>query len=229
MYPIRRESVADLVYEQIMEQIFKGEWVPGSKIPSENELSKRLGVSRISIREAFQRLVSLGILETRQGDGTYVKEFTPGVYMNPLIPLCVLDPVDLMEVMEYRKITEIETIGLAAERATEADIDELQEIYAKMEASRDDIKEFAAEDLNFHLAIAKASKNSLIIKVNQVVKNILSSSMSDIVSSLGSDMGLYYHKQLIDTIISRDREVAKKTMEEHIDRTIEALQVRLTR
>ena len=203
MYPIRRESVADLVYEQIMEQIFKGEWVPGSKIPSENELSKRLGVSRISIREAFQRLVSLGILETRQGDGTYVKEFTPGVYMNPLIPLCVLDPVDLMEVMEYRKITEIETIGLAAERATEADIDDLEEIYAKMEASRGDIKE--------------------------LVKNILSLSMSDIVSSLGSDMGLYYHKQLIDTIISRDREVAKKTMEEHIDRTIEALQVRLTR
>ncbi len=224
MQPIRRESVADLVYEQIMEQILKGEWAPGSKIPSENELSRLLGVSRISIREAFQRLVSLGILETRQGDGTYVKEFTPGVYMNSLIPLCVLDPVDLMEVMEYRKITEIETSGLAAERATQADIDELQEIYDRMQASQDDISAFAAEDLNFHLAMAKASKNSLIIKVNQVVKNILTISMGDIVTSLGTDMGLYYHKQLIDAVIQRDSELAKKVMAEHIEETIEALQ-----
>lgn len=209
-----------------MEQILKGEWAPGSKIPSENELSKLLGVSRISIREAFQRLVSLGILETRQGDGTYVKEFSPGVYMNSLIPLCVLDPVDLMEVMEYRKITEIETSGLAAERATEADIKELQEIYARMQASQDDVAAFAAEDLNFHLAIAKASKNSLIIKVNQIIKNILSVSMSDIVSSLGTNMGLYYHEHLIDAVVHRDRELAKKLMEDHINRTIESLRER---
>jgi GntR family transcriptional repressor for pyruvate dehydrogenase complex len=206
-----------------MEQIIKGDWVPGSRIPSENELSKRLGVSRISIREAFQRLVSLGILETRQGDGTYVRELTPGVYMNSLIPLCVLDPVDLMEVMEYRRITEVETIGLATERATEADIAKLQEIYEKMKASDDDVKEFAAEDLNFHLVIAEAARNSLIIKVNQVIKNILSMSMSSIVSALGSDIGLYYHERLIKALISRDSELAKQTMAEHIDRTIDAL------
>lgn len=202
----------------------KGLWVPGSKIPSENELSKRLGVSRISIREAFQRLVSLGILETRQGDGTYVRELTPGVYMNSLIPLCILDPVDLMEVMEYRRITEVETIGLATERATEADIARLQEIYGKMKACKGDVEEFAAEDLNFHLVIAEAARNSVIIKVNQVIKNILSMSMSNIVLALGSDIGLYYHKQLIDALISRDSKVAKKTMAEHIDRTIEALE-----
>ncbi len=146
--------------------------------------------------------------------------------MNSLIPLCVLDPVDLMEVMEYRKITEIETSGLAAERATQADIEELQEIYARMQASIDDISAFAAEDLNFHLAMAKASKNSLIIKVNQIVKNILSVSMSDIVSSLGTHMGLYYHKQLIDAVIRRDPELAKKIMAEHIEITIESLQGR---
>ncbi|HHV94830.1 MAG TPA: FadR family transcriptional regulator [Firmicutes bacterium] len=226
MQPIKRESVADLVYEQILEQIVKGEWAPGTKIPSENELSRMLGVSRISIREAFQRLVSLGILETRQGDGTYVKEFSPGMYMNSLIPLLVLDPVDLKEVMEYRRIIEIETSGLAAERATQEDIDELQEIYARMQAATNDVAAFAAEDLNFHLAMAKASKNSLIIKVNQVVKNILSVSMSDIVSSLGTEAGLYYHKRLIDAVIQRDRELAKELMAEHIEGTILSLQER---
>ena len=226
MLPIRRESAADLVYEQIMEQILKGEWAPGSKIPSENELSRLLGVSRISIREAFQRLVSLGILETRQGDGTYVKEITPGVYMNSLIPLCVLDPADLMEVMEYRRIIEIETSSLAAERATEGDIDELREIYARMQENQHDTAAFAEEDLNFHLAMAKASKNSLIIKVNQVVKNILSKSMSDIVASLGTNMGLYYHKRLIDAVVRKDRELARRLMAEHIEGTIESLQGR---
>jgi GntR family transcriptional repressor for pyruvate dehydrogenase complex len=80
-----------------------------------------MGVSRVSIREGIQHLVSLGILETRHGEGTFVRELGSGqVHFNALIPLLVLDDIDILQVLEYRRIVEKGAAALAAERATES-------------------------------------------------------------------------------------------------------------
>jgi DNA-binding FadR family transcriptional regulator len=221
--PIKKESVRTQVFRQLREQILRRNWPPGSKIPSEHELSKSMGVSRMSIREGLQRLVSLGILETRHGEGTFVRELGGETLFNALIPLLALDDTDIFHVLEYRRIIEKGTAALAAERATAADISELEAVYGRMEAACADVPGFAAADLEFHLALAKATANPVIIKVNNVLRSILSVSMENIVETLGVRDGLHYHRLIIDALKTRDGAAAEKIMEEHVVRTVARL------
>ncbi|RPI98323.1 MAG: FadR family transcriptional regulator [Desulfobacteraceae bacterium] len=103
---IKKESVRVQVFRQLRDQVLRRTWPPGSKIPSEHELSRTMGVSRVSIREGIQHLVSLGILETRHGEGTFVRELSGEIYFNSLIPLIALDETDIFHVLEYRRIIE---------------------------------------------------------------------------------------------------------------------------
>ena len=96
---ISKRNISDVVYEQLMENLIAGEWKPGDKIPSENELAAQLQVSRISVRSALQRLSSLGLVESRQGEGTFVCEFSGAQYANNLIPLIVFERSDMQDLM----------------------------------------------------------------------------------------------------------------------------------
>jgi GntR family transcriptional regulator, transcriptional repressor for pyruvate dehydrogenase complex len=221
--PIKKESVRGQVFWQLRDQILRRTWPPGSKLPSENDLSRTMGVSRVSIREGIQHLVSLGILETRHGEGTFVRELSGQVHFNALIPLLVLDNIDILQVLEYRQIIEKGTSALAAERATDQDMAEMEAVYDQMVRARDDVTEFARADLEFHLVLAKATGNPVIIKVNNVLRSILEVSMDNIVSTLGMEDGLHYHRLIIDAIRARDAQAAESLMQEHVDRTIARL------
>lgn len=222
---LSHSSVKDQVFEQLKSQILQRVWVPGTKIPSENTLAKELGVSRISIREAIKMLSSLGLLHTIQGGGTYVSEYRSEVMLNPLIPMLALDLTDVFDVLEYRRIVECGTVAIVVEKADADDIEKLESTYRNMQAHTEDANEFAEADLEFHLDLAKATKNPIIIKINDIIKSILINSMDNIVASLGVEDGLNYHRWILDAIEARDCERAKSLMEEHIDRTIKRLKV----
>jgi DNA-binding FadR family transcriptional regulator len=221
--PIKKESVRVQVFRQLRDQVLRRAWAPGSKIPSEHELSRTMGVSRVSIREGIQHLVSLGILETRHGEGTFVRELGGEIYFNSLIPLMALDETDIFHVLEYRRIVEKGTAALAAERVTDQDLAEMEAVYDRMVRAQDDVAEFARADLEFHLAVAKATGNSVLIKVNNVLRSVLSVSMENIVSTLGVQDGLHYHRLLIEAVKSRNTQEAERLMEEHVVRTIDRL------
>ena len=221
--PVKKESVRTQVFRQLRDQVLRRTWPPGSKLPSEHELARSMGVSRVSLREGIQRLVSLGILETRHGEGTFVRELTGDIYFNPLIPLLALDPADIFYVLEYRRIVERGTAALAAERATEQDLADLEAAYERMLATRDNVAEFARADLEFHLVLAKATGNPVLIKVNNVLRSVLSISMENIVSTLGMQDGLHFHRLLIDAVRARDAVAAERHMQEHVVRTIDRL------
>jgi DNA-binding FadR family transcriptional regulator len=219
--PIKKNSVRGQVFWQLRDQILRRTWPPGSKLPSENELSRTMGVSRVSIREGIQHLVSLGILETRHGEGTFVRELGSGpVHFNALIPLLVLDDIDILQVLEYRQIIEKGTAALAAERATDQDLVEMETVYGQMVQLRDNVAEFSRADLEFHLVLAKATHNPVIIKVNNVLRSILEVSMENIVSTLGMEDGLHYHRLIIESIRARDAQAAEGLLQEHVDKTI---------
>jgi len=171
---IARNGVSDQVYSQLKENVVQGVWRPGEKIPSENQLVSLFGVSRASIRIAIQRMITLGLLESRVGDGTYVKAFTPSVYINELVPL-VLKPEDQLEIMEFRRALEIEALRLAATRATDEDIRELEEIHtrARKAFKRLDLETYFKEDLKFHMQIFKMSKNSIFVTTVQTLGDVL--------------------------------------------------------
>ncbi|MBM7583402.1 GntR family transcriptional repressor for pyruvate dehydrogenase complex [Caldicoprobacter guelmensis] len=217
---IKKNSVREQVVEELKRQIINKNWLPGTKIPSENELAALLQVSRVTVREALQQLITLGLLETRQGEGTFVKELLVDSYMNSLIPYFVLDIPQLMQILEYRKLAEPAAMSLVVERATKEDIRKLEYIFKNMMEKQNDVKKFAQEDLNFHLALGEITRNAVIVKVNYVIRDILSVAMDYIVQYLGTRDGLYYHEKIISSIKDKDVERAQKFMAEHIEETI---------
>jgi DNA-binding FadR family transcriptional regulator len=129
---VKRANVKEQIFAQLRDQIVAGAWPPGSKIPSQNELTRKLGVSRVSLREAVHMLASLGLLESRQGGGTFVKEYSGEILFSPLFPMIALDTTDLFNVLEYRRIVEKGTAALVAEKAGEKEIDDLEAAYREM-------------------------------------------------------------------------------------------------
>ncbi|MGB8992172.1 MAG: FadR/GntR family transcriptional regulator [Desulfobaccales bacterium] len=221
--PIRKESVRGQVFWQLRDHILRRTWPPGSKLPSENELARTMCVSRTSIREGIQHLVSLGILETRHGEGTFVRELSGQVNFNALIPLLILDEIDILHVLEYRRIVEQGTAALAAAHASDQDLVDMEAVYDQMVQLQDNIAEFARADLEFHLVLAKATGNPVLIKVNNVLRSILEVSMENIVRLLGTHDGLHYHRLIIEAVRGRNAKSAENIMQEHIVRTIERL------
>ena len=220
---VQRAGVKDQIFEQLRDRIVGRMWPPGSKIPSENALAEALGASRVSIREALHMLASLGLLETRHGGGTYVREYSGEIFLNPLLPMLALDTPDILHVLEYRKIVEKGIVSLVVKRAGKAKIEELEGAFRSMAEHRNDARAFAEADLGFHLALAKATGNPVLSKVNAVITNILKVSMYGIVDSLGTRDGLYYHRRILEAVKARDGVRAGSLMEEHIERTIQRL------
>ena len=221
--PIERASVGEQVCRQMKTYLLEGRWKPGDKLPSENDLAQSFGVSRVTIREALLRLTSLGLLESRFGGGNYVCEITPGLNMNAIVPAAYLDTKSILEVIEFRQVVEARTAGLAARRAGEQDVKNLEEILGRMEKFKDDPKTFAEEDLNFHLEIAKITGNSLLIETLNVIRSLLSEAMQYTVRQRGNIQGLTYHRKLIDTIASHNWKETIRIMDEHIDDTYETM------
>jgi len=221
--PVRKERVSRQVFDQLKEQIVKGQWPAGTKLPSEHELSKQLNVSRVSVRAALQMLVALGLLETRHGEGTFVRELSGDIYLNALFPLLALSKTNIFNVLEYRRVMDPGVVVLATERASAEDLAELERIYHQMEEYREDYKAFAHADLEFHLTIAKATKNPIFIKVNTIIRDILNASMEGIVRALGIRDGLHYHRQILQALQARDALKAEQLMREHVERTIQRL------
>jgi GntR family transcriptional repressor for pyruvate dehydrogenase complex len=220
---IQKRSVSDEVLEQMKNQIISGEWEPGTKIPGEHVLTDLFGVSRVSVREAIHRLVGMGILNVRRGEGTFVSEILPGDYFSSLLPVLMIERDDLADILEFRAAVEVKSAELAAQRATSDDIRRLEEIIDRMRSKQGDHPEFAREDLNFHTALALASHNSVILKVNAIIHDMLKLAMEKIVEVSGFEGGLYYHGQILEAIKRKDSETAVKMMEEHIAATIERM------
>ena len=220
--PIKRIKVGDQVFQQMKGLIIDGEWVPGDKIPSENELADQFDVSRITVRQALQRLSVMGLIETRLGEGSFVKAINAGDSMNALIPTMYLGENSVTEIIEFREIIETECAGLAAKKAVKKDISELRLLWEKMNNCKElsDLKGFAKADLDFHFKIAEITNNPLIIKTNLILRDVLEHAMRETINKMGCENGLYYHKKLIDEIEIHDVKEASKTMREHIEKNI---------
>ncbi|GKH34389.1 FadR family transcriptional regulator [Muricomes sp. OA1] len=221
--PIKRVNVGEQVLLQLKKMLIDGEWAPGSKIPSENELAELFEVSRITVRQALQKLNALGLIETRLGDGSYVRNLDIGDSMNALIPVMYLGDQSDAQVFEFRQIIETGCTKLAVNRATKKDIEELKIILAEMVGCKDksDIKGFSKADLKFHFKIAQITRNALFIKTNSILQDVLEQSMDTVIDKMGFENGIYYHQQIIKAFENRNEEEAVKMMNAHIEKNYE--------
>ncbi len=143
--------------------------------------------------------------------------------MKEIIPYVYLNNESEREVLEFRLVIEVETARIAASKITDEEILLLEKSLKKMLKNKGDIEKYVEEDLNFHMIIAKSTKNSLVIEVNNIVRNIIRRMIRTATEKIGHEVGLKYHRLLIEAFRKRDADTASDMMREHLQQVLERL------
>lgn len=218
LHALDKKDIREQVFDQLLSQITTGKWKPGEKIPSENELTSIMGVSRISVREAIQKLAAMDLVETYRGKGTFVKEFTTNNYLKSLTPMLLMTPGDILFVVEYRRILEVGIIDLYTRNTTERDIVFLSRTLDKMKQYyRTNLKKYTKYDLEFHMKQYEMTGNPFIIKISNLIYDILSAAMKEAVTERGAEEGIDFHSKMLEYIKTGDVPKLKKLNNELFD------------
>lgn len=206
-----------------------GNLMPGEKLPPERELARQYKVSRTSIREALRTMELNGLIEIRQGGGSYVKASDSQSRKEEITASIIKAENHLVyEMLELRRVLEVESAFLAAKRATSMDLEKLRTALETMTLSTQNIELGLKADLDFHMGIVKATHNSIFIDLIQS----LSEHMKDTIRATRShrftdperhEDTMEEHKQIYLAIASGNANRAKELMEEHITRIREEL------
>lgn len=211
----KKKGIVDETYDYLSKKILSGFWKSGDRIDSENKLCEELHVSRVTVRAAIQRLVSLGVLESRQGDGTYVCDTAIFNKGSAFFSMAFINQADYINMFEFRRILEVESAGLAAQRATSQMVMAMRDASIKMENAKT-VEDIANYDMEFHHLLIKATNNTIIIKAFEMIKDVYMEGMKKNVSRLGT-YGVKCHYMIINAIEIRDSDLAKKHMLNHLN------------
>lgn len=205
---IQKKSLADMVAEQLKQQIVEGVYTIGDKLPTEPELMKTFKVGRSSIREAVKLLVNMGVVQVRQGSGTFVAEASDD--NRGSINMSIADRTELDEV---RKILDIAIVEKAVARRTEKDIERMQSSLEARKANAKNglLKECIKADLNFHIAIADATYNRILADIYRSASLHLLSEFNRIYDGTNCFINSQSsHEKLLRYIIAGDLKNARK-------------------
>lgn len=218
--PVRftRSSVADELVERLVSLILDEGLKPGDRLPSERQLMARLSVGRSSLREAIKALSAVGIVEVSVGSGTFVADRANAMLTKPLSWGLLMGERNARDVIEARRVVEVELAGLAAERATDEELAVIGERLALMRVSCDDADAFLRYDLEFHLAIARAAHSQVLYHVVDTLRHILRVWFVQVFSRV-EDKGLFIaqHAPIYDAIRARDPLAARQAMVSHLE------------
>jgi GntR family transcriptional repressor for pyruvate dehydrogenase complex len=229
--PIKPKRISDLVFEQLRDLIFKGQIRPGRQLLTERELAESLGVSRPTVREAINRLVTLGLLEHRQGQGTFV--VSPSTEQNPL-GMPPDEHLSLSDLLEVRLGLECNAVMMAARRATEEDLRDMGKCLQVM-AARIEAGELGSNaDVAFHMAIAYATKNMAQIHIMKNFYDLLFYGIKSNLQYLYTEPATLavitgQHRDILEAIRQRDSDLAATAMRNHIDFVLEFMRERSER
>ena len=201
------------------QRVVRGELKPGDRLPNERELALAYGVSRNVVREAVRALVKDGLVEVRQGSGTYVADGTSNALGDSLELALSLGSggTSLVNLIEIRSIIEPAMAGLAAQRATPTDLDAMRAEVEIMDGAFDDVDRFIAADHRFHVAIARATQNQLVplifVPIVDVV-HLQRKRLFYVVRSASSAQE--FHHRILAAISSGDSAAATDEMRGHL-------------
>jgi GntR family transcriptional repressor for pyruvate dehydrogenase complex len=214
---IRRNKVYEEVAKQIERLILK-KLQPGDKLPSERELAEMLQVSRSSIRDAIRGLELMGLVEPRQGTGTIVREISAESLVNPFANFLKHRQEPVGELLDFRKMLEPPLAARAAKHASPEEIAEMEEILRRQEITLSRGEVSIAEDAEFHYSIALASGNSVVLKVLDILMELLRETRERSVQLKGRPQkSLAGHRRILAAIKRHDAEAAMAAMRRHIE------------
>ena len=214
---VRRNKVYEEVAKQIERLILK-KLKPGDKLPSERELAELLRVSRSSIRDAIRGLELMGLVEPRQGAGTIVRETSAESLVHPFANALKRRRELVSELLDFRKMLEPPLAARAATHASPEEISEMEEILQRQEAKLSDDETSIAEDAEFHYSVALASGNSVVLKVLDILMDLLRETRERSLQVKGRpEKSLAGHRRVLAAIKRHDAEAARDAMRRHIE------------
>lgn len=219
--PVRQQKISDQVFEQLKELIFRGRLKPGDQLMPEREMATSMNVSRTTIRNAISRLVTMHLVEHKQGKGTFVAKPDPKKG-NPFAAAMSNPNASIYDLLEVRMGLECIAASLAAKRADTSDINAMRQSFHEMEKKVTAGGLGSSADISFHMAIAYATKNPLHIQVMKTFYDYLSHGIMESLQFLyedpeNIDIILGHHKEIMEAIIGRDPDNAFKSMQNHIE------------
>jgi DNA-binding FadR family transcriptional regulator len=230
--PVGKPRVAEEIVQQLRGLILRGEYAVGDKLPPERKLAEELGVNRASLREAIKALEHMGLVKTRQGDGTRVLDFmqTAGVELiSHLIPphsdggtpnLAVLT-----DVLDFRRWFGRESARLAAERATEEDLKALEALAERAGDSTIDVGELLKLDFEFYVMLTNAAKNAVMkLLINTMRPAVLNYAPFFAQFNPAPVTVRKHHRDLLKAIAAKDGDGASKIADGYLKKGIEQLQ-----
>jgi GntR family transcriptional regulator, transcriptional repressor for pyruvate dehydrogenase complex len=216
LQPINRTLVVDEVVDRLINIVIKENLKPGDKLPTERELAARLSIGRSSLREAIKTLCAVGALEVKRGSGIYVGYCDTSILAKPLAWSLILSQSSVDQAIEARSVIEVALAGWAAERRTDADLADMGLLLEKLEKNEDDRDAYVEYDLQFHFAIAKAAKNSMIFQVFNIFQQLLRVWMATTYQETkGAKNSMAAHRQLFEAIRLQDSKTAREIMYYH--------------
>lgn len=223
--PVRRRKVSETVVRAIQAQILSGQLKPGDQLPPERQLADLFGASRGSVREALRALELSGLIRSRQGGGNFVADLPPSALTAPLEQFLARQRQSLRDLYEARQMLEPRLAFLAAERATQADVERLRLALAEQERTLEaDAADAAhAADRAFHQAIAEATRNQAFIKLHNFLSDLVAESRREAVDTAERRrQALIDHRSIAEAIARGDGPAASAAMLQHL-RNVEAI------
>jgi GntR family transcriptional repressor for pyruvate dehydrogenase complex len=221
--PIKAQKNYEEIIKQVKKLIIDGNLHPGDKLPSERELAERLEVSRTSVREAFSALEMMGIININPGEGSFVKQASYDVMFAQMSFLMRVNAEgDLTNLLEARKLLEVEITALAAAKATYSDLDFIKKALADIDAEIKSGGIGNVQDFSFHMAIAKAANNPILFLLMNTISNILANDLKNLSEKLFSIKNMPAllndaHRKIYEAIEKKDSLLARERMTEHLD------------
>lgn len=197
----RRAGLVDQVIEQLRDAVRQGEWPIGTRIPTEPELVATLGVGRNTVREAVRALSHSGLLEVRQGDGTYVRATSE--VSGAIRRLC---GSELREVLQVRRMLEVEGARLAATERTDDELARLRELHDQRDAAQHEARfdDFVRADAEFHLTVVQCAHNALLAELYRGLTEVVTASVAATTHRELGPAEHIEHRGILNAIADRD-------------------------
>jgi len=215
---VRSSRLYEQIVEQIESSILKGVLKAGDQLPAERELAVRFGVSRTAVREAIKALHEKGLVEAYSGRGTFITDGTTRAIRQSLdLAMRIGQQDNSIHLEEVREILEPEIAALAATRIEESQLSMMREAIAVMDRQRQDPSAYIEADLDFHLALAEAAANPLILSLIDSIVGLLREQRIRIFEVEGGpDRGQVHHRKILEAIEKRDSVRAREAMRAHL-------------
>jgi len=229
---MQRVKLSDQIAEQLEGMIADGTLKPGERLPAERQLAERLGISRPSLREAIQKLASKGLLNTRQGGGTFVTESLAGSFSDPLLALLKDQPNAEFDTLEVRKELEGVAAFNAATRATEADRERIWTSFnqmAEVQRSNATSLDKLHVDAAFHLAIIESAHNLVLVHFMRAVQDVLETTINSYLDQFYAtpkfvELICRQHQDIVTAVMDRDPGAAREAAKYHLDFAYQSFQ-----